>query len=208
MTIAEPNTDELLDRTEAGDQSARARLLSRHRQKLRNLIAVRMDPRLAARIDPSDVVQEALADADRRMSEYLPDRPLPFYLWLRELTLQRLVDLHRQHVRTQKRSVRREESRLSYFSDDSIRQLAHRLVDPRSGPSSRMEKKFEVRRLHEALAELSERDRDVIVLRHLEQLSVKEIATVLDITPGAVKLRHLRALERLRRRLIGEGAQP
>jgi RNA polymerase sigma-70 factor (ECF subfamily) len=203
MTAAEPNTDELLDRAAVGDASARARLLSRHRQKLRNLIALRLDPRLAARFDPSDVVQESLAEADRRLSDYMGDRPMPFYLWLRELTLQRLIDLHRRHMRTQKRTVRREEARLTYLSDDSVRELAGRLVDPRSGPSSRLDRKLAVHRLHQALAELSERDRDVIVLRHLEQLSVKEIAALLEITPGAVKVRHVRALERLRR-LIGE----
>src|SRR5262249_20323830 len=105
MTAADPNTDQLLDRVAAGDRVARGRLLERHRQKLRMLIAMRLDSRLAARIDPSDVVQESLADADRRLPEYLDDRPMPFYLWLRELTLQRLVDMHRLHVRTQKRSV-------------------------------------------------------------------------------------------------------
>jgi len=193
----------LLDRAAAGDASARARLLSRHRQKLRNLIALRLDPRLAARFDPSDVVQESLAEADRRLAVYLNERPMPFYLWLRELTLQRLIDLHRRHMRTQKRTVRREEARLSYLSDDSIRQLGDRLIDQASGPSRRLENKLAARRLHQALAELSERDRDVIVLRHLEQLSVKEIAALLEISPGAVKVRHVRALERLRR-LIGE----
>jgi RNA polymerase sigma-70 factor (ECF subfamily) len=204
MTAAEPNTDQLLDRAAAGDASARARLLSRHRQKLRNLIALRLDPRLTARFDPSDVVQESLADADRRLEDYLDDRPVPFYLWLRELTLQRLVDLHRRHMRTQKRTVRREEARLTYLSDDSVRQLAGRLIDPASGPSSRLDHKLAVHRLHQALTELSERDRDVIVLRHLEQLSVKEIAALLEITPGAVKVRHVRALERLRRLIVEE----
>src|SRR5262245_37012531 len=99
----EPDTEELLDRAGQGDPTARNRLLDRHRQRLRALIALRLDPRLAARIDPSDVVQESLAEADGKLADYLRTRPLPFYVWLRELALQRLVDLQRWHVRAQKR---------------------------------------------------------------------------------------------------------
>jgi RNA polymerase sigma-70 factor (ECF subfamily) len=205
MTAAAPDTDYLLEQVASGDDAARARLLDRHRTKLRNLIALRLDPRLAARIDPSDVVQESLADADRRLPEFLDERPLPFYLWLRELTLQRLVDVHRLHIRTQKRSVRREEARVPHLSDASVRELADRLVDPRGGPRSRLERKQDIQRLHQALEELPERDREILVLRHLEQLSVKDIAALLGVTAGAVKVRHVRALQRLRRCLTTEG---
>jgi len=198
MPAAQPETEQLLELAGAGNSSARSRLLERHRERLRNLIAMRLDKRIAARLDPSDVVQESLAEADRRLAEFLDKRPMPFYLWLRELTLQRLVDLRRWHVTTQKRSVRREEARLAFLSDASVRELAARVVDPNSGPGSRLERKQAVQRVQYALLELSEADREVLVLRHLEQLSVKDIATVLKITPGAVKLRHVRALQRLR----------
>ena len=107
MPPPEPDTDQLLDRAGRGDRDARDRLLDRCRPRLRSLVALRIDPRLAARVDPSDVVQESLAEADRRLADYLRDRPLPFYPWLRQLALERLADLHRRHVRTQKRSVRR-----------------------------------------------------------------------------------------------------
>src|SRR4051794_18701104 len=98
MAPASPDTDELLDRTAGGDRQARDALLQRHRGRLRRMVEVRMDPRLAARLDPSDIVQEALAEADRRLDDYARRLPLPFYPWLRQLAADRLVDAHRRHV--------------------------------------------------------------------------------------------------------------
>src|SRR5207248_2269319 len=92
-----------------GDARARQQLLARHQNRLRQMVAYRMDRRLAARIDPSDVVQETLLDAALKLSDYLRDRPLPFYPWLRQLAFDRLVELNRLHLRAKKRSVRREE---------------------------------------------------------------------------------------------------
>jgi RNA polymerase sigma-70 factor (ECF subfamily) len=197
----EPDTDQLLERVRHNDRDARGRLLQRHRGRLRALIALRMDPRLAARIDASDVVQESLAEADRRLADYVRTRPLPFYPWLRGLALERLAQLYRTHVRSQKRSVEREERSLPLLPDDSVRELAQRLAGHGSSPSGRQRHEDLRQRLHDALDRLAERDREVIVLRHLEQLSVKEIAAVLRITEGAVKVRHVRALERLRKLL-------
>jgi RNA polymerase sigma-70 factor, ECF subfamily len=206
MRPPEPDTEELLDLAGQGDRAARNRLLDRHRQRLRALIALRIDPRLAARIDPSDVVQESLADADGRLSDYLRTRPLPFYVWLRERALERLIDLHRRHVRAQKRSVRHEEVRLAYLPDESMEQLAGRLAAGGSSPSARLQREEVHQRLRAALERLAERDREVLILRHLEQLSTREIAAVLGITEGAVKVRHVRALQRLRG-LLGDLAE-
>ena len=100
-----PDTEELLRRSVGGDSSATAALLDRHRDQLRRMIAVRLDARIAARVDPSDVIQETLAVAHRQLSEYLPKRPLPFYLWLRRIACDRLADLHRRHFRAKRRSV-------------------------------------------------------------------------------------------------------
>jgi RNA polymerase sigma-70 factor, ECF subfamily len=200
----EPDTEQLLEMVRRNDPGARDRLLARHRDRLRALIALRMDPRLRARLDPSDVVQESLAEADRRLAGYLRDQPLPFYPWLRGLALERLAQLHRRHVRSQKRSVAREEHSLSALPDDSVRELAARLAGRCSSPSSRMRQEDLKRRLGEVLDQMGEHDREVIVLRHLEQLSVREIAAVLGISEGAVKVRHVRALERLRKLLADE----
>jgi RNA polymerase sigma-70 factor (ECF subfamily) len=204
----EPDTDQLLERVRHNDRDARGRLLQRHRSRLRALIALRMDPRLAARIDPSDVVQESLAEADRRLADYVRTRPLPFYPWLRGLALERLAQLYRTHVRSQKRSVTREEHSLPLLPDDSVRELAAWLAGRGSSPSARERHEDLRQRLRDALDQLAERDREVIVLRHLEQLSVKEIAAVLQITEGAVKVRHARALERLRKRMTAEQEEP
>src|SRR5687768_10163336 len=104
-----PDTDQLLASASRGDPSARGRLLERHRPRLKRMVSVRLDRRMAARVDPSDVVQEALLDAAGRLDEYLRERPIPFYPWLRRLAAGRLADAYRRHVRAARRSVGREE---------------------------------------------------------------------------------------------------
>jgi RNA polymerase sigma-70 factor (ECF subfamily) len=199
----EPESDELLTRAEAGDETARAELLTRFRLRLRQMVAVRMDRRLAPRADPSDVVQEALADAARKLPEYLRTRPLPFYPWLRQLAWERLVQLHRRHIHAQRRSVTREEYRALALPDESALELAERLLATGSSPSGRVLREELRGRVQEALAQLARHDREILVLRHLEQLSVREAAAVLSLTEGAVKVRHLRALRRFRA-LLGD----
>jgi RNA polymerase sigma-70 factor (ECF subfamily) len=197
----DPDTDLLVERARDGDREARQLLLARHRKRLGQMVSLRMDRRLMARIDPSDVVQEALAEAAQELSNYLRDRPLPFYPWLRQLAWERLIELHRRHLYAQKRSVRREDPDFLALPDESAVQLAQRLLAPGSSPSERLLRDELRDRVHTALAQLSSRDREVLVLRHLEQLSTKETAGVLGITPGAAKVQHVRALQRLRRRL-------
>lgn len=196
----EPDTEDLLAQVQAGDATARSTLLARHRERLCNLIAWRADRRLAARMDPSDVVQEVLVEADHKLDRYLSQRPLPFYPWLRELACERLRTLRRRHVQAAKRSVRREEPHLG-LSDQSLADLAKRLASSASSPSGHLLRQEQRLRVKDALARLPERDREVLVLRHLEQLSVADTAAVLNITSGAVKTRHVRALERLRQHL-------
>jgi RNA polymerase sigma-70 factor (ECF subfamily) len=208
MDPHDPDTDQLLAWAKAGDASARGRLLERHRGRLRGMVALRLDPRLAARVDPSDLVQETLAVAHRRLDDYIRDRPLPFYPWLRQIAADRLADLHRRHVVSRKRTVAREEPGGLRLADGSELELARRLASSVSAPSARLRREDRLRRLRAALAALSERDREVLVLRHLEQMPPREIAAVLGITEGAVYTRHLRALERLRRQLGDAGSEP
>lgn len=193
-----PDTDELLQRAEQGDGQARQAVLVRHRERLKQMVALHLDRRLAARIDPSDVVQEALLDAAQELDDYLRQRPLPFYPWLRQLAWERLIDLHRRHLHAQRRSVKREEPLATHLSDESAQQLAERVLSRHSSPSDRAIRSELRTRLRAALDQLSERDREVLVLRHLEHLSTRETAAVLGIREGTVKTRHLRALERLR----------
>ena len=194
----DPDTDVLLAEAAQGDRQARDRLLERHRNRLRQLIRLRLDRRLAARVDPSDVVQESLADAAGKLSDYLRKRPLPFYPWLRNLALERLLVIYRRHIHAGKRSVRREERDLPLLPDEPALELAQKLCDQASSPSQRLEHSEARQHVRAALARLAERDRELLVLRHLEQLSIREIAGVLGISEGAVKVRHVRALERLR----------
>jgi RNA polymerase sigma-70 factor (ECF subfamily) len=163
------------------------------------MVAVRLDRRLAARLDPSDVVQEVLADANRELSDFVRQRPVPFYPWLRQLAWDRLVALHRQHVRAAKRSVDREERLELHLPDESAVALAERLFDRASSPSERLVRQELRGRVRAAIAALAEVDREVLVLRHLEQLTTQQTAAVLGITVNAAKARHVRALERLQR---------
>ena len=196
--LSEQSTEQLLDRVRAGDAIAREQLLMRHRGRLRQMVAFRLDRRMAARVDASDVVQEALTDAARKLSDYVRKRPLPFYPWLRQLAWERLVELHRRHIRAQSRSVMREEWRGVPLSDESADGLADRLLASGTGPMGHLLRKELRSRVQAALAAMPERDREVLVLRHLEQLSTREMAAVLRTTEGAVKTRHLRALQRFR----------
>jgi RNA polymerase sigma-70 factor (ECF subfamily) len=199
----DPDTQQLVDRARTGDQEARQELLVRHRKRLREMVALRMDRRLIARVDPSDVVQEALTEAVQQFSDYLRNRPLPFYPWLRQLAWERLIQLHRRHLYAQKRSVCREDREYLAVPDESAVHLAQRLLAPGSSPSERLLREELRDRVQTALAQLSPRDREILVLRHLEELTTNETAAVLGITAGAVKMQHLRAVQRLRG-LLGE----
>ena len=205
------DTDTLIRKARQGDRVAREQLLVRHRSRLRQMIAFRLDPRLAARVDPSDVVQEALTDAARKLSEYLKHRPIPYYPWLRQLALERLVKLHRRHIQAQKRSVTREEDWLPPLPDESAVELADRLgaagVGAHAGgtPVGRLLREELRRRVRTILEQLGPRDREVLVLRHLEQMSPREMSAVLGISEGAVRVRHLRALQRFRQLLRQAG---
>lgn len=198
MTTASPDTEELLRQASRGDAEAREGLLRRHRDRLRKMIAWRLDRRLAPRVDPSDVVQEVLLEASHKLDRYLRDRPLPFFPWLRSLAGEHLATLHRRHVRARKRSILREEPGLLNLPDESAAELAARLATSSTSPTQRALQRELRERIRQALGRLSERDREVLVLRNLEQLSVADTAEVLGISAGAVKVRHLRALERLR----------
>jgi RNA polymerase sigma-70 factor (ECF subfamily) len=198
------DTDTLIRKAQRGDRVAREQLLTRHRDRLRQMIAFRLDPRVAARVDPSDVVQEALTDASRKLSEYLKHRPLPYYPWLRQLALERLVKLHRRHIQAQKRSVTREEDWAPPLPDESAVELADRVAAGnlwgKSGGAAMgwLLREELQRRVRKILLQLGPRDREVLVLRHLEQMSPREMAAVLGISEGAVRVRHLRALQRFR----------
>jgi RNA polymerase sigma-70 factor (ECF subfamily) len=190
--------EQLVTRARGGDEHAKAALLGQQRARLCQLVSMRIDKRMAARLDPSDVVQDAMQAAHQRFEEYLQDTSRPFYVWLRGITLDRLVDTFRRHVGAQKRSVLREQPGGLWISDESEHELANRLVTGSLSPGSRLLQAEMLARVQQALTQLGPADREVLVLRHLEQLNVDEIAQVLGITKVAATTRHFRALERLR----------
>jgi RNA polymerase sigma-70 factor (ECF subfamily) len=149
-------------------------------------------------MDPSDVVQDVLLQADGRLEQFLDRRPLPFYPWLRQLALERLLQLRREHLEVQKRSVTREECRPAGLPDDSLQTLAGRLVVSGSTPSKHLQREELHAAVTSALLQLAEKDRDLLVMRYLEQLPMADIAAVLGISETAAKVRHFRALQRLR----------
>jgi RNA polymerase sigma-70 factor (ECF subfamily) len=198
MPSADSQTDALLVRISGGDAAATAELLGRHRDRLRQMIRVRIDPRLARRVDPSDVVQDVLLQAARTVEDYAARRPLPFYPWLRQLALRRMTDLERRHIQAARRSVRMEERRNPQLSDASLHLLAGRLLSREKGPASELVARESKRRLHDTFARLDARDREILLLRYLEGLDLSEAAAILGIAPNAARMRHLRALQRLR----------
>jgi RNA polymerase sigma-70 factor (ECF subfamily) len=204
MVRGDADVEELLERAGRGDSSACEELLACYRDRLRKMIAVRLDRRLAARVDPSDVVQEALLTAAQKLSEYLKQRPLPFYPWLRRLAWDQLIKLHSRHLHTGKRSASREEPLSLALPDESALELAQQLVAPGTSPSDRLVRDELRGRVQAGLTRLPEAHREVLVMRYLEQLSMSEIAAVLGIQEGAVKMRHTRALHRLSALLGGD----
>jgi RNA polymerase sigma-70 factor, ECF subfamily len=212
MTASDSDIEEreLLRAAECGDGDAGQQLLARHRGRLRQMVAVYLDRRLIARVDPSDVVQEALADAAGGLDAFLRERPLPFYPWLRQFAWQRLLQLHRHHIGAQRRSVVREVPLDIELPDQSADALAERLIASGTSPSRRMIRDEQRWRVQDALARLAPRDRELLVMRHLEEMSAPDIAAILGVSAGAVRVRLLRALTRLRSLLIegGSGAEP
>lgn len=204
-----PALDEWLRDAAQGDEQAVRYLLEAHRDRLRRMIAGRLDPRLAPRLDPSDVVQETLADAARRLPDYLRERPLPFYPWLFRLAADRLARTHRDHVTSTIRAIGREEpiDGLSHNEADSKRR-GDRLAADDTTPGHRVSREERRLLLNEAIERLDADDREVLGLRYLDRLAFDEIAAVIGVGLSAAKMRHLRALERLRRLLEGMGVEP
>jgi RNA polymerase sigma-70 factor (ECF subfamily) len=207
MAKAEPDTNDLVQRAASGDHDASAQLLARHRRRLKKMVGIRMDHRLAARVDPSDVVQEALIQASRQLDRYLQEQPLPFYPWIRQLAIQQLAIAHRRHIQAGARSLKREEQFTPALPDYSAIELAKRLLASEHNPLEGMVRQEAVAKVQAVLAQMSDGDREVLVLRFLEQLSAKDAAAVLGLTVNGIKSRQARALQKFTR-LFGPSNGP
>lgn len=191
-------TNELLDRARNGDARSRDQLLDRHRQALLQLVRHRLDRRISARVDASDVVQDVLLEASRRLSEYLLSPGLPFHLWLRGLARDRMIDVHRRHRTAARRSVDREQRDRAATGNSSGVDLMARLGDPSLTPAAAAIRRELAERFRAVIDQLEEADREILLMRHVEQLSNSETAQTLGLSAPAAGMRYLRALRRLR----------
>ena len=199
MTDIGTTTDALLRRAEAGDSAALGALFAHYRDRLRKMVRLRLDRRMAGRIDTSDVLQDVYLDVARRFPEYAGAPDVPFYIWLRSLTGQRLVDLHRHHLGAQMRDAGQEVSLCrGALPAASSASLAQQLLAGLTSPTQAAVRKEMRLRLQEALNSMDAIDREVVVLRHFEELSNVEAAEVLGIEPPAASKRYIRALRRLK----------
>lgn len=204
--MAEPvedteETRQLLERIRAGDAHAVSTLLAAHQTDLRQFVALRLDTKLRARFDPSDVVQEAELEVFRRLQDYLQRRPMPFRLWLRKTAYERLLMLRRQHVETGRRTVEREQP----LPDQSAIALAELFCASISTPSQQFSREELARLVTEALTQLADTDRSILLMRNVELLSYEEISCILSIEAAAARKRYGRALLRLRQVLQERG---
>jgi RNA polymerase sigma-70 factor (ECF subfamily) len=190
---------EQLRRVLAGDQQALADLFARYRERLKRMVRLRLDRRLQGRLDASDVLQEAYLDVARRAPEYAANPALPFFLWLRLLTGQRLLALHRQHLGAKMRDAGQEVSlyRGALPQASSVSLAAH-LLGRLTSPSLAAVRAEMQLKLQEALNGMEPLDREVLTLRHFEELSNGETAAVLGIQKAAASNRYVRALRRLK----------
>ena len=198
-----PSPDEikpLLNQAKGGDESAVNALMDQHRNSLRQLIRMRLDQKIQRRVDVSDVVQDVLVEANRRLQRYLNEPIMPFHLWLRQIAKDRIIDAHRRHRVSAKRSVDRAQQLAPPRGyDQSSVHLASLLGDNQLTPAAAAVQQELAQRVEEAIAQLEERDCEIIVMRHYEHLSNQEIGEVLNLSEPAASMRYLRAIRRLKK---------
>jgi RNA polymerase sigma-70 factor (ECF subfamily) len=196
--------DDLLDRARAGDSRALADLFDRYKARLRHMVRLRLDRRLAGRLDSDDVLQHAFLEADKRFADYLGDPSIPVFLWLRLVTGQALTDLHRHHLGVKMRDAGMEVAlHRGALPQASSVSLAELLLGRLTSPTRAARRAETQRRLQEALNRMDPMDREVLVLRHFEELSNVEVAEVLGLEKTAASNRYIRALKRLKAALGG-----
>jgi RNA polymerase sigma-70 factor (ECF subfamily) len=199
---SDDSEQELLAQARAGDASAAVRLFDRRREALRRAIQLRLDRRLAARVDVSDVLQDTYLEAVRRLPECLTHKDMPFDLWLHWLAREQVLMCHRRHLGADKRAVGRE---VGPLPADSSATFVGGLLGKGASPSKHVAAAELAERLRLALGQLDDEERDLILWKHFEQLSNREVAQLLQITEAAASKRYIRALERLRGRLLNLG---
>jgi RNA polymerase sigma-70 factor (ECF subfamily) len=193
-----PDQDEtlnLLQGAEQGDRDAVDKLMDRHRDSLHRMIRCRLNPGVAGRVDASDIVQEALLTASRRLADYLQNPRMPFHAWLRQLARDRLADAYR-HELADKRAVGREQAMPAH--DASSLDPVAQIRDAELTPAAMLLRKEFAARFHQALDQLQDESREIVLMRHAEQLTNSQAAELLGISEPAAGMRYLRALRQLK----------
>jgi RNA polymerase sigma-70 factor (ECF subfamily) len=212
MSEESDDVRELLDCLRGGDPQALASLFARHRDRLRRMIEFRLDAKLRGRVSTSDVLQEAYIDALKRLPHYQADPDVPFFVWLRTVTIQRLIEVHRHHLGAQARDAAREVPIGRVGGIDASSEKMAEFIGDFTTPSQAAQRGEVMVQLRETLDRLDPIDREVLALRHFEDLDNHEVAALLGIQPAAASKRYVRALERLKDALgrlpgFGEGAR-
>ncbi len=197
-------TVELLNNVRDGQAVAVEELMDRHRNSLRRMIQLRLDQRLMQRMDVSDVIQDVLIEANRRLADYLNNPVIPFHLWIRQIAKDRIIDAHRRHRVSAKRSIDREQPQPGKGPfDQSTIELANQFRDQALTPAAAATQRELASQIESAVQMLRDNDREIILMRHYEQLNNQEIAQSLGLTEPAASMRYLRALKRLREIIEG-----
>ncbi|MBI1314478.1 sigma-70 family RNA polymerase sigma factor [bacterium] len=194
MADVDPEEVSLLS---SGDSDQIAEVFSRYEDRLQRMIRFRLDRRLYGRVDSADVLQEVWLDASKRVSEYVANPTVPFFIWLRQIAWQTIIDLHRRHLGAQKRSVANEVA-LGGGQEETSLSIAARLAGDLTSPSQAAIRDERLSQLRQALEEMDEIDREVLALRHFEELGNNEVAEILGLQKTAASNRYIRALKRLK----------
>lgn len=195
-----PNFRDLVNRVMNNDREALAELFLFYRPRLWRIVHFRLHPRLQGRIDADDVLQDAWLKAESRIKYFLSDASRSCFIWFRMIVTQALIELHRRHLGAEKRTANRERSiHAKWNSDDTSSCMTFHLMDSLTSPSSAVMRAEQSRQLDTSIQSLSELDREILALRHFEELTNHEAALVLDLTEQAASARYVRALQRLKR---------
>jgi len=184
---------DLLEKARMGNAEAFEQLFQSYRDTLRQIVALRMDPRLSSRVDASDIIQDAHAVAAQRFPDYLEREPVSFRVWLRQIVQDQLLMACRRHMRADRRSVYREVP----LPEQSSVALAEQLTAQGPAPSQQIARAEQIRHVRVALGQLGDEDREILLMRHFELLSYKEIGYILHLESATARKRYGRALIRL-----------
>lgn len=192
---------QLRERLQVSPEAVLAEEFTKHHARFRRLVAFRLDPMAATRVDPDDVLQEAWLAAAQRIPSFFSTEGMTFFVWLRLIVLQTIVDVHRRHLGAKMRDAFREVSIENDYSRDTSHAIARQLLGGFTSPSEALMKAETARKLEESIESMEPIDREILALRHFEELTNNEVSQVLGIQVKAASIRYIRALKRLKESL-------